>query len=361
MLTTVVLAAGEGTRMHSSRPKPLHRLCGRPMVLHILDGLAELDPARTVVVVGHGAEDVTKELIGGAPANLDVDVAEQVVRRGTGHALMAALPALADPALDGHDHDDLDVVLVVPGDAPLLRVATLAGLIDTHCRSGAAATLLSARPDNPFGYGRVVRGRDGAVTCIVEQADATPEEQAIDEVATSIYCFRHSLLAPALRRIRPDNHKGEYYLTDVVDVLASTGHLVASVVVDDARETQGVNDRAQLAMAEAELRRRINGRWMASGVGMVDPTQTYIDVGVRVGADASLLPGTVLSGTTVVGEGAIIGPGTHLVDCVVGPGATVAQSSGIGAEIGAGARVGPFVRLGPGSVVPADGLVPVST
>ncbi|HWH36076.1 MAG TPA: sugar phosphate nucleotidyltransferase, partial [Acidimicrobiales bacterium] len=215
----------------------------------------------------------------------------------------------------------------MPGDAPLLRPATLAALVEAHRRQGSAATLLTARLHDPTGYGRVVRGADGAVRRIVEQLDATPEEQAIDEVATSVYCFRHSLLAPALRRITPDNQRGEYYLTDVVDVLAGTGHPVASVVIDDPAEAMGVNDRAQLATAEAELRRRINQAWMLQGVRMVDPDHTYVDAGVRLAADVTLHPGTVLGGTTEIGAGAEIGPGSHLVDCVVGAGASVAHSS----------------------------------
>ncbi|CAN5142196.1 N/A [soil metagenome] len=356
-LSCVVLAAGEGTRMHSCLPKPLHPLCGRPMLLHILDVLAGLAPSRTVVVVGHGAEQVTKVLVEDGPPGLTV--VEQPVRRGTGDAVMTALTAFADDDLDVSDVEDSDDggdVVVVPGDAPLLRPATLAELVGAHRRSEAAATLLSTRPPDPHGYGRVVRGRDGDVRRIVEELDATPEEVAIDEVATSVYCFRRSLLTPALRRITPDNRRGEYYLTDVISVLAETGHPVGSVVVDDPVEAMGVNDRAQLAEAEGELQRRINQGWLTRGVTMVDPTSTYVEVQVRLSADVTLLPGTVLAGATEVGEGSEIGPATHLIDCVVGAGATVSTSVGVGAEVGAGARVGPFAHLGPGSVVPAGAV-----
>jgi bifunctional UDP-N-acetylglucosamine pyrophosphorylase/glucosamine-1-phosphate N-acetyltransferase len=361
-LTCVVLAAGAGTRMHSSLPKPLHQLCGRAMVLHILDVLAELAPARTVVVVGHGGEQVTKALVDDGPAGLAIDFVEQPVRRGTGDAVTTALGAFSDDAFsdddfagpepgDGGDGGD---VVVVPGDAPLLRRVTLAALVDVHRRGGAAATLLSARMPDPHGYGRVVRGPDGGVVRIVEELDATSEELAIDEVATSVYCFRRSLLDPALRRITPENRRGEYYLTDVIAVLAGAGHPVASVAIDDPVEAMGVNDRAQLAVAEAELRRRINRRWLAAGVTMIDPDCTYVDVGVRLAAEVTLLPGTILAGATVVGEGAEIGPGTHLIDCVVGAGATVTTTIGVEAQVGSGARVGPFASLAPGSVVPAE-------
>ncbi|MDP8936882.1 MAG: NTP transferase domain-containing protein, partial [Actinomycetota bacterium] len=262
----VVLAAGEGTRMRSTRPKPLHLLCGRAMLLHILDAMAEVPVERAVVVVGHGAERVTKKLIDEGPGDLAIDFVEQRVQRGTGDALMVGLSAVPDD--DPDDEDDAEVV-VVPGDAPLIRPATLAQLVRAHRERGAAATLLSARLSEPEGYGRVVRGRDGGVLRIVEEVEAGPEEKAIDEVATSIYCFRRSLMAPALRRLTPENRQGEYYLTDVIEVLAAAGHPVGSLVVDDPNEVVGVNDRAQLAVAEAELRRRINQRWMSQGVTMV--------------------------------------------------------------------------------------------
>ena len=356
-LSCVVLAAGEGTRMHSSLPKPLHPLCGRPMLLHILDALGGLAPRRTVVVVGHSGDQVTKVLAEETCPGLSV--VEQPVRRGTGDAVMSAMTAFGDDDLDFSDAEESDDggdVVVVPGDAPLLRSATLAELVAAHRRSGAAATLLSTRPRDPHGYGRVVRGRDGEVRRIVEEIDASPDEVAIDEVATSVYCFRRSLLTPALRRISPENRRGEYYLTDVIAVLAQTGHPVASMVVDDPVEAMGVNDRAQLAEARAELQRRINQGWLTRGVAMVDPTSTYIDAGVRLSADVTLLPGTMLAGVTAVGEGSEIGPATRLTDCRVGPGATVVTSVGLGAEVGAGARVGPFASVGPGSVIPAGAI-----
>lgn len=334
--------------MRSARPKPLHLLCGRAMLLHILDALAEVPVARAVVVVGHGAEQVAKKLTDDGPPGLPLDFVEQRVRRGTGHAVMMALPELPDDA----DQDDVDDdVMVVPGDAPLIRPSTLAHLVAAHRAGAAAATLLTARLRDPTGYGRVVRGRDGGVRRIVEQVEAGPDEQAIDEVATSIYCFRRSLLAPALRRVSPENRKGEYYLTDAIEVLASAGHPVGALVLDDANEALGVNDRAQLATAEAELRRRINQRWMGQGVTMVDPERTYVETSVVLAPDVTLFPGTTLAGHTVVGVGARIGPDCRLVDCTVGAGAEVAHSVGIGAEIGDDARVGPFAALGPRDVV----------
>jgi bifunctional UDP-N-acetylglucosamine pyrophosphorylase/glucosamine-1-phosphate N-acetyltransferase len=351
-LSAIVLAAGEGTRMKSARPKPLHLLCGRAMVLHILDALSELPLDRAVVVVGHAAERVTKILSEEAKPTLPIEFVEQHVQRGTGDAAAVALTAF------GADDDDLDDgdVLVLPGDTPLLRASTLAALVTAHRQSDAAATLLTTMLDDPTGYGRVVRGKDERVARVVEHKDATPEEREINEINTSIYCFRRGVLAPALRRLTPDNAQGEYYLTDVVGVLYEAGYNVVSMVAADPMEPAGINDRAQLAVAEAELRDRTNDRWMLHGVTMLDPERTYIDATVQLAEDVTLFPGTVLQGRTVVERGAEIGPETRLVDCIVGEGAVVENSVGRLAEIGAGARVGPFAALLPGSRV-APGAV----
>ncbi|MHB1519292.1 MAG: bifunctional UDP-N-acetylglucosamine diphosphorylase/glucosamine-1-phosphate N-acetyltransferase GlmU [Acidimicrobiales bacterium] len=356
-LSAVVLAAGEGIRMHSERPKPLHRLCGRPMVLYVLDALAELNVARVVVVVGHRADWVTKTLVEHAPLGLPIEFVEQAEQRGTGDALAVALTGLLDEDPDA----DADVV-VLPGDTPLLESPTLARLVRAHRDEDAAATLLTAVLDDPTGYGRVVRGRDRSVARVVEHGDADSEELEVGEVNTSIYCFRRSVLAPALRRLSPANAQGEYYLTDVVGVLHQAGHNVGSVVVEDTMEVAGVNDRAQLAVAEAELRDRINERWMRRGVTMWDPERTYVDVDVVLEPDAVLFPGVILQGRCVIGAHAEIGPNTHLVDTEVGEGAIVASSVCRHAVIGAGARIGPFsvlpegAEVEPGTVVgPAGG------
>jgi bifunctional UDP-N-acetylglucosamine pyrophosphorylase / glucosamine-1-phosphate N-acetyltransferase len=347
-LSAIVLAAGEGTRMRSDRPKPLHLLCGKAMLVYVLDSLLDCPVRRAVVVVGHGAERVTKKLQEHEP-DLLLDFVEQHVQRGTGDAVSVGLTAFPD---DEVDLDDADV-LVLPGDTPLLRAATIAALVERHRRADAACTVLTARVPDPTGYGRVVRGKDDRVSRIVEEADAGPEEREIDEINTSIYCFRQSVLAPALRRLSPENAQGEYYLTDVVDVLYQAGYAVVSMVAEDFRETQGVNDRVQLAAAEAELRRRTNEILLRQGVTMVDPAHTYVDATVRVAKDVTLFPGTILQGQTVIGAGAEIGPDTRLVDCVVGEAAIVDKSSGRDAEIGAGAIVGPFAALQAGAHIPS--------
>ncbi|MEO7837524.1 MAG: sugar phosphate nucleotidyltransferase [Acidimicrobiales bacterium] len=350
LLSAVVLAAGEGARMKSERPKPLHVLCGRPMVLHIIDALAELEVDRVVVVVGHSAERVTKTLLENAPGHLVIDFVEQHVQRGTGDAVSVGLTGFPDD--DDADGD----IIVLPGDTPLVRSPTLERLVVRHRGAEAAMSVLTARVEDPTGYGRVVRDKRDNVAKIVEEADATEEERAIDEVNTSIYCFRRSVLAPALRRLSPENAQGEYYLTDVVEVLHDAGYPVVSLEVADPMEVAGVNDRAQLAVAEAELRDRTNARWMHRGVTMIDPRRTYIDATVRLSPDVTLFPGAILQGSTTVGAGAQIGPDTRLVDCVVGDGAIVEQTVARQAEIGADARVGPFAALAPGSRV-APGTV----
>ncbi len=351
-LAAVVLAAGEGTRMLSSTPKPLHRLCGKPMVMWVLDALSGLELSRVVVVVGHGSTRMTKALA--EARSQRVEVVEQPVQLGTGDALSVALTAFNDDDGEGDD------VLVLPGDTPLLLPATLVQLVESHRSSGAAATLLTARLEDPTGYGRVVRSRDGRVAGIVEDADATAEEREVNEVGTSIYVFRRSVLAPALRRLSPDNAQGEYYLTDVVAVLHDAGYPVTSLVVPDPVEASGVNDRAQLAAAEAVLRARINDRWMRAGVNMVDPQHTYIDWTVELAPDVTVFPGTVLQGSTKVATGAEVGPSSHLVDCSVGARAVVRSASAEQAEIGQDAVVGPWVWLSPGTVVgPGAAVRPV--
>lgn len=347
-LSAIVLAAGEGSRMRSERPKPLHRLCGKPMLVYVLESLVDVPVGRAAVVVGHKAEWVTKKMQEHAH-DVELEFVEQRVQRGTGDATLVGLVGLPE------DDDEGDVIVLI-GDAPLLRSSTVAALLDHHRSTGAAATVLTAHMEDPTGYGRVVRGRDDRVVRIVEQRDATPEELEITEINTSIYCFRRSLLAPALRRIEPDNSQGEYYLTDAVEVLASAGHPVQAFVVADAAETQGVNDRLQLAAAERELRARTNDALLRSGVTMVDPSAVYVDTTVEVGRDVTLFPGVILQGSTRVGDGTELGPDTRLVDTVVGADCVVEQATARNAAIGDRCVVGPYASLGPGAELPADSV-----
>ena len=342
-LGAIVLAAGEGTRMRSETPKPLHELCGRAMVLHILDALAALDVDRVVVVVGHQAERVRAAISDGAPKGLDVHFVMQESQRGTGDAVSIALGAF-DHFREGDD------LLVMPADTPLLTSKTLADLVRRHRAVDTAVTLLATTLEDPTGYGRILRARDGRVCGIVEQADATEQEQLIREINTSIYCFRAALVGPALRRISASNAQGELYLTDIVGVLYEAGYQ-SDALVGDQDEVAGVNDRLQLAEAEVVMRRRINESWMRRGVSLEDPEGTMIDWSVVLHADTRILVGTSLRGVCDVGGGCLIGPHAVIVDATIGENVVIGSAEIRGATIGSAAKVESFCVVGPGGSV----------
>jgi bifunctional UDP-N-acetylglucosamine pyrophosphorylase/glucosamine-1-phosphate N-acetyltransferase len=330
----VVLAAGKGTRFKSERAKVLHAAAGRSLLRWVLEALRPLALDRVVVVVGHQADDVAAEAAAaGLPGTRTIVQSEQ---HGTGHAVRCAVEA---GALDG-----VEEVLVVPGDTPLLTPQVLAELLACHrAVAHTAATLLTAELPDPTGYGRVVR-RDGQVAGVVEERDATDEQRGITEVNTSIYAFARNALVEALRFLTTDNDQGEEYLTDVVARLASSR---VDAVSAAAEIVAGVNDRSQLAAAAAMLRGRILDDLMVSGVTVVDPSTTYVSPEVQIAPDAVLLPGSHLEGRTRIGNGAVIGPDTRLVDTTVGDGASVTYSVVLSAEIGPQATVGPFTYLRP--------------
>ena len=352
VLDAIVLAAGEGTRMRSQRPKPLHHLCGRPMVLHVIEAVEQLDVDRMVVVVGHEAEWVIKSLTQRTFDDLEIEFVEQSERFGTGDAVSVALTAL-----DAADADDEGDVLIVPGDVPLLPTEILEPLVRAHLGGDHALTVLTTVLEDPTGYSRVVHGRDGAVARIVEELDASEEERAETEVSTSIFMVKRALLGPALRRLDRTNAQSEYYLTDVVSVLYNAGHVTRSVLTEDRAAVAGVNDRVQLAAAEAELRRRINERWMQHGVTMWDPASTYVDADVVLAEDVSLLPGTIVKGECRIGAGAQVGPFALLEDTVVGARAHLGTVHATGARVGEDAEVGSFSVLGPGTDVPSGARI----
>jgi bifunctional UDP-N-acetylglucosamine pyrophosphorylase/glucosamine-1-phosphate N-acetyltransferase len=340
----IVLAAGEGTRMKSrARPKVLHSFAGRSMLGHVLAATRPLAAAHTLVVVGHRREEVTAHL-----AELD-GAAQPVVQaqqNGTGHAARLALEALPANA-EG-------TVLVVPGDAPLLTAGTLARLVSEHQAAGAAATLLTSVLTEPSGYGRVIRDEHGAVTSVVEHKDATAEQLALAEVATSVYVFDHALLREALGRLTTDNAQGEEYLPDVVGVLTAAGHRIGAVIAP-ADETAGVNDRVQLAAAHGAYNARLLRAHMRAGVTVVDPATTWVDADVTIEPDVTLWPSVDLHGATHVAEGASIGPQTSLTQTRIGPRSSITRTVAIEASIGADVTVGPYAYLRPGTVL-ADGV-----
>ena len=345
--------------MRSSRPKPLHVICGRPMVMHVLHALEGLEIERTVVVVGADAERVTKRVLEEAPEWAQVAFVEQPVPLGSGDAALVGITSFEQSSFGADDLDDTSTVLVLPGDRPLLRPSTLLRLVEEHEQGGYAATLLTVRPTDPTGFRRVVRAAakqgPGRILRVVDDTNSSPEELHIDECSPSVFAFRRNLLGPALRKLRPASRpfggSAEYFVADVIESLAAMGYPIGAVPVVDDNEVLAVEDRWQLAMVERELRARTNRTWLLNGVTMLDPRQTFIDVTVELGQDVTLYPGTILQGRTVIGDGCEIGPNTRLVDCVVGDDAVVQNTVGNEAEIGSRAQVGPFAHLKPGCCV----------
>jgi len=347
-VTAIVLAAGAGTRMKSARAKVLHEIGGRPLIAHALLAVRGVGAATTVTVVGHEREQVSAAI-----ADLELGVVEAIQdeQRGTGHAVQIALEALGEsPPLDG-------TVLVTYGDVPLLTSETLADLLEDHRSSGQSVTVLTAELADPDGYGRIVRDADGFVVAIREDRDADDVERAICEVNSGVVAVDAKFLRGALARLAPANAQGELYLTDIVRLAVEDGLPVGAHVLEDVWQTQGVNDRAQLARLGRELNRRLTTHWMSEGVSIVDPDTTWIDSAVALAPDVTIHPGTQLLGATVVASGATIGPDTTLRNVEVGAGATIVRTHASDAVVGAGATVGPFAYLRPGTEIGADGKV----
>jgi bifunctional UDP-N-acetylglucosamine pyrophosphorylase/glucosamine-1-phosphate N-acetyltransferase len=327
--------------MKSRIPKVLHRLCGRSMLGHVLAAAGGLGPQHTVVVAGHGRQQVSEEAARYAP---DVAVVTQDRQAGTGHAVRIVIEALG--IMPG-------IVLVTYGDMPLLRDQTLAALVREHAAAGNAVTVLTARVADPSGYGRIVRDEGGSLAEIIEDADATPVQRAIDEINSGCYAFDGFLLADAVKRVATSNAQDQEYLTDVVAILRADGHRAGTVLAADPGEIQGVNDRVQLAQVRRACNDRLLEAWMRAGVTIVDPAATWVDVDVTIGPDTEIWPNTQLEGRTVVGAGARIGPGAQLRDTTVGDNAAVAHAVCVQAEIGPDATVGPYAYLRPGTRIGA--------
>ncbi|ANW66496.1 UDP-N-acetylglucosamine diphosphorylase/glucosamine-1-phosphate N-acetyltransferase [Mycobacterium sp. djl-10] len=344
----IVLAAGAGTRMRSDIPKVLHPLAGRSMLEHAIRAAAGVSPEHLVTILGKSREVIAPAVTALADTlGRQIDIAVQDQQLGTGHAVLCGLTALPD-RFDG-------TVVVTSGDVPLLDAETLTALIETHTAATSAATILTTTQPDPTGYGRVLRTQDNEVIAIVEQADATPSQQAICEVNAGVYAFDAGALRSALQHLRSDNAQGELYLTDVIAILRGDGQVVLAEHVDDTMLVAGVNDRVQLAALGAELNRRIVATHQRSGVTVVDPASTWIDIEVTIGQDTVVAPGTQLLGSTAIGTHCAIGPDTTLEDVTVGDRASVVRTHGSASTIGAGATVGPFTYLRPGSHLGADG------
>ncbi len=344
-LTVIVLAAGGGTRMRSRTAKVLHEIAGRSMIDHVLTAVQALDPQQVVAVVGHQRDQVGPHIQALLP---DVMLAVQEEQQGTGHAVRIALEAAG--ATRG-------TVLVAAGDTPLLRGESLRAFAGEHKAADCAVSVLSGIVAQPHGYGRIVRNDEGDVEGIVEEKDATAEQREIREISSGILAFDAEFLVEALPRVGNDNAKGEYYLTDVVGLAREAGLAVGAFPLDDVMQTEGVNDRVQLATLGRELNRRIVEGWMRDGVTVMDPATTWVDAAVVLATDVTILPGSQILGATVVGENAVIGPDTTLKDCEIGRAARVVRTHGELAVIGQGATVGPFAYLRPGTTLGDGGKI----
>ncbi len=343
--SVVILAAGLGTRMKSRRAKVLHRAGGQALIERVTSTAARLvAPERIYVVIGHQAEQVRQAVEG-----LGVGFIEQKEQLGTGHAVQAARKLLERAA---------PRMMVLYGDCPLTRAETLQALMQRHVRSGASTTVLTTRVPDPTGYGRIVRGPGGEVQAIVEQKCATPEQQAIQEINSGIYCFETAPLLECLGRLRPDNPAGEYYLTDVVAMLASRHAKVESYQVTDASEVLGINTRVELAEVDARLRARKAQELMLEGVTIQRPETVTLDAGVSIGSDTVLEPFVQVLGRTSIGSGCLIRSYSMISDSVLGEEVTVEPFSLIhNSEVERGARIGPYARLRTGNRVGADARV----
>ncbi|WP_372728396.1 bifunctional UDP-N-acetylglucosamine diphosphorylase/glucosamine-1-phosphate N-acetyltransferase GlmU [Nocardioides sp.] len=344
-LTVIVLAAGGGTRMRSKTMKVLHPICGRSMIGHVLNAVRAMEPQRVVAVVGNQREQVAPHILELAP---EVALAVQETQSGTGHAVRVAMETVG--SITG-------TVVVAYGDTPLLRGESLRAFAAEHEAAQRAVSILSGVVDEPFGYGRVVRNDEGDVEAIVEEKDASDDQRTIREINSGILAFDAAFLIEALPRLSNDNANGEYYLTDTVQLARDAGLTVGAFAIDDVVQTEGVNDRVQLAALGRELNARIVTGWMRSGITVMDPATTWIDADVVLAQDVTILPGTQLLGATVVGEDAVIGPDSTLKDCEVGAGARVVRTHAELAVIGDEANVGPFSYLRPGTKLGRGGKI----
>ncbi len=348
-LTVIVLAAGGGTRMKSKTMKVLHPVAGRSMVGHVLAAVQQVEPRRIVAVIGHQRGQVGPHIQALVP---DALLAVQEEQHGTGHAVRVAMEAVA---ASGEVPEG--TVLVAYADTPLLEAASLRTFAEEHEAAQRAVSILSGVVADPYGYGRVVRNGDGEVEGIVEEKDATDEQREVREINSGILAFDAAFLMEALPKLTNDNAKGEYYLTDTVQLAREAGLHVGAHEIVDVVQTEGVNDRVQLARTGRVMNERIVTRWMEAGVSVMDPATTWIDADVVLNPDVTLLPGVQLLGATVVEEDAVIGPDTTLKDCEIGTGARVIRTHGELAVIGAGATVGPFAYLRPGTNLGAEGKI----
>ena len=335
-LDVLILAAGLGTRMKSKRAKVLHELGGRPLISHVIRQAQELTPRNIYVIVGYDAPAVEAAVRREREGERIVMVTQQE-QRGTGDAVMSASRQLSNAR---------STILILSGDVPLVRAETLRKFVDHHHQSAAACSILSVKIENPTGYGRLLTDGEGRFVRIVEQKDATPEQRLVRDVNTGIYCFDSSMLFPALANVKPANQQGEYYLTDVPQILAAQGGQISIYQHTDAREVSGINNRAELAEFENLLRRGTIRTLMLEGVTFIDPAHTYVGPDARIAGDCVIYPDVSIEGTSNIGEGCVIRSGTRITNSDIGDNATIKDHCIIvDSRVEAGATVGPFAHL----------------
>ncbi|KJS85664.1 MAG: bifunctional N-acetylglucosamine-1-phosphate uridyltransferase/glucosamine-1-phosphate acetyltransferase [Peptococcaceae bacterium BICA1-8] len=333
--TAIVLAAGQGTRMKSKLPKVLHKVAGIPMLGHVLNTLERADVKRKIVVLGHGAELIEKWLPEG------IEVVYQWEQLGTGHAVLQA-----EKLLQGVTGN----VMVVCGDTPLLQKLTLENLQQRHIDTQAQVTILTAVISDPQGYGRIIR-ENNQIQAIIEEKDAKDQEKAIREINTGTYCFSADFLINSLAKLTNTNAQGEYYLTDLIKLAVKEGLKVEAFVLDDIKESLGINNRIQLAEAEKVLQLRALEKLMLAGVTIIDPSSTYIGCAVEVGADSIIYPGTILEGKTVIGQDCLIGPGVRIGESAIGNNCQIQNAVILESKVGNNCSIGPFAYLRPGTIL----------
>jgi bifunctional UDP-N-acetylglucosamine pyrophosphorylase/glucosamine-1-phosphate N-acetyltransferase len=335
-LSTIILAAGQGTRMNSKKPKVLHEVAGLPLVEHVIRLSEALSDCQPVVVIGHGAEEVQASL-----SHLEVSFVLQKEQLGTGHAVMMARDFIEKESS----------ILVLYGDTPLIREHTILDFIEKHRANKNQLSVLSMRLDDPAGYGRILRRKDGGLSGIIEHKDADEGQRAIDEVNSGIYLINGERLLAHIDEIENNNVQKEFYLTDIVEIFAHQGYNVDAYCVEDSQEMLGINTRVQLAQAESVFRKRISQHWMIEGVTIIDPENTYIDPDVTIGQDSIIYPGTMLRGQTIIGRDCLIGPRAVIENSEISDGVHIRESQVIDSSIDENTVVGPYAYIRPGSEI----------